>query len=181
MLRSRASIQRRTNSVIELQALEALARSASGDEGAALATLAGALGLALPEGYVRVFVDEGTPMARLVGKLALLPGSGRIALPRTSLVDDIERLQRAFSAGSAARRRPDRTDGADPGAIGPLTERELQVLGLMAAGRSNQEIADELVVVLDTVKKHVGHILDKLGAANRTQAVARARVMGVVR
>jgi DNA-binding NarL/FixJ family response regulator len=59
--------------------------------------------------------------------------------------------------------------------------REMQVLGLMAVGMSNQEIADELVVVLDTVKKHVGHIFDKLGAANRTQAVARARVMGLVR
>ena len=57
----------------------------------------------------------------------------------------------------------------------------MQVLGLRAAGRSNQEIADELVVVLDTVKKHVGHILDKLGAANRTQAVARARVVGLLR
>lgn len=65
--------------------------------------------------------------------------------------------------------------------IEPLTDREMQVLGLMAAGRSNQEIADELVVVLDTVKKHVGHILDKLGAANRTQAVARARVVGLLR
>jgi LuxR family transcriptional regulator, maltose regulon positive regulatory protein len=64
--------------------------------------------------------------------------------------------------------------------IEPLTNREMQVLGLMAAGRSNQEIADELVV-LDTVKKHVGHILDKLGAANRTQAVARARVVGLLR
>ena len=58
--------------------------------------------------------------------------------------------------------------------VEPLTGREMQVLGLMAAGMSNQEIADELVVVLDTVKKHVGHIFDKLGAANRTQAVARA-------
>lgn len=67
------------------------------------------------------------------------------------------------------------------GVIEPLTDREMQVLGLMAAGRSNQEIADELVVVLDTVKKHVGHILDKLGAANRTQAVARARVVGLLR
>jgi LuxR family maltose regulon positive regulatory protein len=53
----------------------------------------------------------------------------------------------------------------------------LQVLTLLAAGKSNQEIADELVVVRDTVKKHVGHILDKLGAANRTQAVARARAL----
>jgi ATP/maltotriose-dependent transcriptional regulator MalT len=67
------------------------------------------------------------------------------------------------------------------GLVEPLTRRELQVLELMAVGRSNQQIADDLVVVLDTVKKHVGHILDKLAAANRTQAVARARALGLVR
>ena len=63
----------------------------------------------------------------------------------------------------------------------PLSARELEVLGLLAVGKSNQQIADELVVVLDTVKKHVGHILGKLGAANRTQAVARARALGLLR
>ena len=181
MLRSRASNQRRTNSVIELQALEALALAAGGDESAALAILSEALGLALPEGYVRVFVDEGTPMAQLVGKLASAQLSGRIELPDDVSADDLERLRRAFGDGSTARRRPDRTDAADTGVVEPLTGREMQVLGLMAVGMSNQEIADELVVVLDTVKKHVGHIFDKLGAANRTQAVARARVMGLVR
>jgi DNA-binding CsgD family transcriptional regulator len=94
--------------------------------------------------------------------------------PDKPSVDDLERLRRAFGDGSAARGGPDRTDAADAGVVEPLTGREMQVLGLMAVGMSNQEIADELVVVLDTVKKHVGHIFDKLGAANRTQAVARA-------
>jgi LuxR family maltose regulon positive regulatory protein len=65
--------------------------------------------------------------------------------------------------------------------VEPLSNRELQVLRLLAAGKSNQQIADELVVVVDTVKKHVSHILDKLEAANRTQAVARARAMGLLR
>ena len=73
MLRSDASNQRRTNSVIELQALEALALAAGGDESAALAILSEALGLALPEGYVRVFVDEGTPMAQLVRQARFCP------------------------------------------------------------------------------------------------------------
>jgi LuxR family maltose regulon positive regulatory protein len=67
------------------------------------------------------------------------------------------------------------------GLVEPLSGRELEVLGLLAAGRSNQQIADELVVALGTVKKHVGHILDKLGAANRTQAVARARALELLR
>jgi ATP/maltotriose-dependent transcriptional regulator MalT len=181
MLRSRASNQRRTNSLIELQALEALALQAGGNDGAALAILAPAVGLASPERYVRVFVDEGAPMARLVGKLASAHRTRRLELPGGVSVEDVERLQRAFNAGTSANRRPDRTDRADQGAFDRLTERELQVLGLMAAGKSNQQIADELVVALDTVKKHVGHIFDKLGAANRTQAVARARVRGLVR
>ena len=62
----------------------------------------------------------------------------------------------------------------------PLSPRELEVLELLAAGRSNREIADQLVVALDTVKKHVSHLLDKLGAGNRTQAVARARELGLL-
>jgi LuxR family maltose regulon positive regulatory protein len=180
-LRGRAVIQRRTHSVIELQSLEALALAAGGDERAALETLAEAVGLALPLGYVRVFVDEGTPMARLVGELASVHRTSRIEVPGEVSADDLERLQGAFRAESPTKGRSDRTDEAGHGVIEPLTDREMQVLGLMASGKSNQEIADELVVVLDTVKKHVGHILDKLGAANRTQAVARARVVGLLR
>jgi len=60
-------------------------------------------------------------------------------------------------------------------------ERELEVLALLATGRSNQQIAEELVVALDTAKKHVSRVLDKLGAANRTQAVARARELQLLR
>ena len=63
----------------------------------------------------------------------------------------------------------------------PPTSRELQVLALLAAGATNQQIAGELVVALETVKKHVSHVLGKLGAANRTQAVARARTLGLLR
>jgi LuxR family maltose regulon positive regulatory protein len=68
-----------------------------------------------------------------------------------------------------------------PGLVEPLSERELEVLRLLAAGRSNQQIAEELVVALNTVKKHVAHILAKLGAANRTEATARARELGLLR
>jgi ATP/maltotriose-dependent transcriptional regulator MalT len=67
------------------------------------------------------------------------------------------------------------------GLVEPLSARELEVLGLLAAGRSNRRIAQELVVTLDTIKKHVSHVLDKLGAGNRTEAVARARQLGLVR
>ncbi|MFY9653890.1 helix-turn-helix domain-containing protein, partial [Trebonia sp.] len=72
-----------------------------------------------------------------------------------------------------------RAAAAPPGLIEPLTGRELEVLRLLAAGKSNQRIAHDLVVALDTVKKHVTHVLGKLGAANRTEAVARARDLGL--
>ena len=61
-----------------------------------------------------------------------------------------------------------------------LTDRELEVLRLLAAGRRNRDIAQELVATAETVKKHVSHIFDKLGATNRTQAVARARELGLL-
>jgi LuxR family maltose regulon positive regulatory protein len=173
-----AVTQERTGSIIELRALQALALAASGDEPAALAALAEALTLAWPEGYVRVFVDEGAPMASLLG--TLLAAGPRGALGRQLPPDYLRRLTDAFQrVGVASSGRGWR--GAVPGLVEPLSERELEVLGLLAAGRSNQQIADELVVALDTVKKHVSHVLDKLGAANRTQAVARARELQLLR
>ena len=67
-----------------------------------------------------------------------------------------------------------------PGLVEQLTARELEILVLLAAGTPNPRIAAELVVSLDTVKKHVSHILGKLGAANRTEAVTRARQLGLI-
>jgi LuxR family transcriptional regulator, maltose regulon positive regulatory protein len=67
-----------------------------------------------------------------------------------------------------------------PGLVEPLSERELEVLRLLAAGKPNREIADELYVTVDTVKKHATHIFEKLCAANRTQATARARDLGLL-
>jgi DNA-binding CsgD family transcriptional regulator len=73
-----------------------------------------------------------------------------------------------------------RTAAAMPGLVEPLTTREREVLGQLATGRSNQRIAEEFVVTLDTVKKHVSRVLDKLGATNRTEAVVRAREFGLI-
>ncbi len=78
------------------------------------------------------------------------------------------------------REQADKSGSAVTGLVEPLTERELEVLRLLAAGRRNRDIARELVVTLETVKKHVSHIFDKLGAANRTEAVTRARELGLV-
>jgi DNA-binding CsgD family transcriptional regulator len=90
---------------------------------------------------------------------------------------------RGPSAAPTAGAAPSATRGAaDIGGLAePLSGRELEVLRLLAEGKSNQQIAEELVVSLATVKKHVGHILGKLAAANRTQAAACARVLGLLR
>jgi LuxR family maltose regulon positive regulatory protein len=134
--------------------------------------LADVLTLACPQGYVRVFADEGPPMAALLAQLiaAQRSGSGLGAVAEVPL-GCLARLRRALS-----------TQGAPPeaGLLDPLTSRELEVLQMLAAGASNQAIASQLVVTLDTVKKHVSHVLSKLGAANRTEAVARARTLGLI-
>jgi LuxR family maltose regulon positive regulatory protein len=171
-LHAAAAAQGRTGNLIETGALRALALAAAGDEAAAVTALAGALLLACPQGHVRVFADEGSPMAALLGRLIAAQRAGRPAagVPLGYLA----RLQRAFAAGPSA------PDPGPSGIIEPLTRRELEVLRMLAAGRSNQAIAGELVVTLDTVKKHVGHILGKLGAANRTEAVARARELSLI-
>ena len=148
-----AAAQDRAGSIIEIQALRALALAAAGDQDAAVDVLAAALILACPQGYVRVFADEGPPMAALLGRLVAAQKTGR----------------------SAAR-----DAAAVPGLAEQLTAREREVLALLAAGMPNPRIAAELVVTLDTVKKHVSHLLGKLGAANRTEAVTRARQLGLI-
>jgi ATP/maltotriose-dependent transcriptional regulator MalT len=180
--------QGRTGSIIEIQALRALALAARGEHASALDALAEAVTLAGRHGYVRVLADEGAPMHALLVQLsAARPGQQ----PAARGIDSgyLAALLRACSpAGAAVAGRraaaapqglvPGRPGG--PGLVEPLTDRELEVLRLIAAGRSNQRIARELVVALDTVKKHVTHVLGKLGAANRTEAAARARELGLI-
>ena len=172
-----AASQGRTGSIIEIQALRALALAARGDH-AALGALTEALTLACPQGYVRVLADEGAPIGALLAQLPVARLGQQNAADR---IDPgyLAALLRACSHTDAVP-PPSRTVGAAPGLIEPLTGRELEVLRLLAAGRSNQRIAHDLVVALDTVKKHVTHILGKLGAANRTEAVARARQLGLI-
>jgi ATP/maltotriose-dependent transcriptional regulator MalT len=165
-------------SVVEVQALEALALAASGDQAAGLSALAEALAAAAPEGYVRVFVDEGAPMSRLLGRLNRQPRRPGRLVSRCAAAIHVAADARV-RARSGASPRPAHNRRAE--LVEPLSDRELQVLWLLAAGKSNQQIADELVVVVDTAKKHVGHILDKLEATNRTQAAARARALGLLR
>jgi LuxR family transcriptional regulator, maltose regulon positive regulatory protein len=167
-----AVAQGRTGSVIEAQALQALALDEGGDKAGALAALAQALALAAPEGYLRVFIDEGARMARLLGTLATTPATRQTIAAAHVPPAYLRRLLDAFDQAGMA---------VPPGLMVPLSSRELEVLALLGAGTPNQAIAEELVISLHTVKRHVTHIFDKLGAANRTQAVTRARELGLLR
>ena len=173
-----AAAQDRVGSLIEIGALRALALAASGDADRPVDALAEALTLACRQGYVRVFADEGPPMAALLARLIAAQRSGGAAaeVPLGCLA----RLQRALGAQDVAPGAGRRSVTAVPGLVEPLTSRELEVLTMLAAGRSNQAIASQLVVTLDTVKKHVSHVLSKLGAANRTEAVTRARELNLI-
>jgi LuxR family maltose regulon positive regulatory protein len=172
-LEAMAGADGRTGSLIELRAVRALAL-AGADDPAALDALADALALAGPRGYVRIFADEGAPMRTLIGRLVTDGRTGGIGPPGY-----LRRLLRAFepSGDSAAEQR---APAGVPGLIDPLSGREIEVLRLLASGRQNREIAEQLVVALSTVKKHVTHIFEKLGATNRTEATARAREFGLI-
>jgi ATP/maltotriose-dependent transcriptional regulator MalT len=183
-LRAAAAAQARTGSLIEIGAIAAAAQAACGEDAGAVAALAGALTLAWRKGYVRVFADEGAPLAGVLDRFTAGQRSGRISPAPGVPLGYLRRLQAAFRPGEARAGPPQPVPAAEvaaPELAEPLTDRELQVLALLAAGISNQQIASELVVALETVKKHVSHILGKLGAANRTQAVARARALGLLR
>ena len=178
-LHAAAVAQSRVGSVIEAGALRALALAACGQDADAVNALADVLTLACPQGYVRVFADEGPPMAALLARLIAARRSGG-AVAEVPL-GCLARLQRAFDVGhTGPGSRSGTAPAAVPGLVEQLTGRELEVLGMLAAGKSNQAIADQLVVTLDTVKKHVSHLLGKLGAANRTEAVTRARELGLI-
>ena len=141
---------------IEALALQAVAYRMRGKQARSLTALERALRLAEPEGYLRLFVDLGLPMGRL-----LQEAHSRNVMPRY-----VKRLLAAFDVA------PHQEQQALPEA---LTEREIEVLELMAAGLTNREIAEALFISPETVKKHAGNIYGKLGVTNRTHAVARAR------
>jgi LuxR family transcriptional regulator, maltose regulon positive regulatory protein len=182
-LHTAAAAQARTGSLIELGTVTARARAAGGDQPGALRALAEAVTLAWREGYARVFADEGAPMAALVDQLIAGNRSGHTPLAPGVPLAYLRRIRAAFGPRDARGPTRSPTPAAEvgkPGLVEPLTGREVEVLGLLAAGLANKQIARELVVTLETAKKHVSHVLGKLGAANRTQAVARARELGLL-
>ena len=154
----------RTGSVIEILVLQALAHQARDDIPSALASLRRAVTLAEPEGYVRIFADEGPPMASLL----------RAAAKQGITPSYVRRLLAAIN-------KTEDSTPASQGLIEPLSERELDVLRLLGTDLGGPDIARELVVSLNTVRTHTKNIYAKLGVNNRRAAVRRAKELDLSR
>jgi LuxR family maltose regulon positive regulatory protein len=155
--------------VIDILVLQALGYQAQGDLPAALLPLQHALALAEPEGYVRMFLDEGPSMMELL----------REASAREIMPDYTDKLLAAFEAEKRNSEGKPALSPAQP-LIEPLSQRELEVLRLIDQGLSNREIGERLFLALSTVKGHNRNIFDKLQVQSRTEAVARARELGLL-
>jgi LuxR family transcriptional regulator, maltose regulon positive regulatory protein len=153
----------RSGSAIDILVVQALARHAGGDPAGALTSLARAVALAEPEGYVRVFIDEGPPMAALL----------KLAAKSRSAPEYVRRLLGAAVTveGRATVEQP---------LIEPLSERELEVLRLLGSELGGPDIARELVVSPNTVRTHTKSIYAKLGVNSRRAAVRRAAELGLL-
>jgi LuxR family transcriptional regulator, maltose regulon positive regulatory protein len=162
-LRQQAEANRWADQGLEVMVLQALALQAHGDTDNAVDVLIEALALVEPGGFVRTFVDEGIPLARL---LAAAAGTGKMS-------GYIERLLAQRNLEEAAPRA-----SAQP-STEPLSPRELEVLRLITEGLSNHEISQRLFLALDTVKGHNRKIFGKLQVQRRTEAVARAHELGL--
>jgi LuxR family transcriptional regulator, maltose regulon positive regulatory protein len=153
---------------LKVMVLQAVALHAHGEEDKAVQLLGDALALAEPGGFIRIFVDEGTPMSQLLAEAAT----------RGAMPDYIGKLLAVFEAErQAGKEKPDLRHES---LIEPLSQRELEVLQLIAQGLSNREISEKLFLALDTVKGHNRKIFDKLQVQRRTEALARARELGLL-
>jgi LuxR family maltose regulon positive regulatory protein len=167
--------------------LQAVAHHAHGDKDKAVQMLGDALALTEPEGFIRIFIDEGLPMAHLLSDAAargVMPDYAHTYACKLLAVFEAE--EQPVLAGRQVM--PGKSEGksylppvspAQP-LIEPLSQRELEVLRLIAQGLSNREIGERLFLALDTVKGHNRRIFGKLQVQSRTEAVARARELGLL-
>jgi LuxR family maltose regulon positive regulatory protein len=148
---------------LKAMVLQVVAHHVHGEQESAMHLLGEALALAEPGGFIRIFVDEGLPMKQLFQGIA----------SRATAPEYTHQVLAAFSHGATEQ-------AAHPAIVEPLSERELEVLQHIAEGQTDREIADRLYLSLYTVKVHARNIYGKLGVNRRTQAVARARELGVL-
>jgi len=170
-VRQAAEAGGRMKMVVEGCVLSAVACYLQGDYQTAQAMLLRALSLAEPEGYLRTFVDEGEPVRQVL--LALSP---TLADPRLQVY--VNRVLAAFAVPS--NEPPSVARLSSPALPEALSAREIELLQLMAAGLSNQEIAERLIITVGTVKSHVNHIFGKLGVQGRVKAINRARELDLI-
>jgi LuxR family maltose regulon positive regulatory protein len=163
------------NKAIQILILEALARQAGGNENGAMAALSDALALAQSAGYVRTFIDEGTPMGRLLQQASIQGLAGDYP---ARLLTALANAQTVAPTPPPSDRRRER--GADQDLIEHLTEREMEVLQLLPSRLTSAEIAVELVVSVHTVRSHIKNIYGKLGVHKRVEAVERAKRLGLL-
>jgi LuxR family maltose regulon positive regulatory protein len=163
-LRPRAEATEQWRNLMEARILLALAYAQTGKSDAALGEIHAALTIAAPEGFVRVFLDEGSAMADLLERYLASHHAPSPEVAHAGRV--LAAFGRAFAAGDISS--------------GPLSAREIDVLRLLAAGRPNEAIARELVLALSTVKWHVAHIYRKLGVRGRVQAITRGRELRLI-
>ncbi|HEY4032373.1 MAG TPA: LuxR C-terminal-related transcriptional regulator, partial [Ktedonobacteraceae bacterium] len=168
----RATRGQRWGYIIEMRLLQALAYHICRQEIQALDALSEALRLGEPEGYIRSFVDEGAPMESLLYQFRK---RNRKYGP-TPYLDTLLAAFHQETKGHVQEEEPSKPYQLPE----PLSEREREILQLLASGASNQEIAQELVIAVDTVKRHASHIFSKLGVRNRMQAVLQARELGLL-
>jgi LuxR family transcriptional regulator, maltose regulon positive regulatory protein len=178
-LREAAKAGGRVRTAIEALALEAVALMAQGDESGALAALRRALTLAEPEGYVRVFADEGDPMADLLRRVLRAQRREQQDVAGDVAPEYLGKLLEALGAEVATIARS-RAHGTEQLILDPITGRELEVLKLLDTDLSNREIAARLFISLATVKTHTKHLYRKLGVGARHQAAARGRELGLL-
>ena len=187
-----AEVRKLTGVRVKILALRAVVLRAHGDNTQALATLAHSLTLAEPSGYVRTFLDEGEPMLSLLSTLlAQDPSACATSVPAqyvqrlltlsgTVPPDSSGPWGAALSDGTLAQRPHENGLQAHPSQLAngePLSARELEVLHLIAAGLSNQEITERLVIAMSTLKTHINHLYAKLAVRSRTQAIVQARAL----
>lgn len=156
------------NERLRIIVLQAVALAAQGEQDQALPLLEDALALAEPGGFIRLFVDEGLPLAKLL--LRLQAGGSRMQ----------EYLHRLLAASGTPQPPLPPTAPTPQPLAEPLSQRELEILHLIAQGLSNREISERLFLALDTVKGHNRRMYDKLDVQRRTEAVARARELGLL-
>jgi LuxR family maltose regulon positive regulatory protein len=167
----RAQAGGRITRQIEMHLVQALAVKELGDTDKTMTILSKGLSLAESRGHIRLFVNEGPPMARLLYE----------ALSREIAPDHVRQLLAAFpNAEPPEQIERTRAQAPTPDLVEPLSERELEVLALIAQGLTNREIASRLFLSLNTVKAHTRNIYGKLGVHSRTQAVAKAKALGVL-